>query len=744
VIKNNKLKIFREIKDCNMSFTRNIIKLSILTALGFYSPILLANTVADNELASIEVDSEEISSEETLDGDPEDSLEDFYGDEDFVSIATGSKQLIHKAPSTASVITAEEITRMGAVDIDEVLESVAGLHVSYKTGNNLPIYTFRGIYSAFNQQVLMLINGVPITNLFMGNRNQVWGGMTVEAIARIEVVRGPGSAVYGADALSGVINIITKSSKTMQGSEAGYRAGSFATRDYWFTHGWKKGDLGGFISFARHETDGFEQFIEADAQTFLDSVFGTKASLAPGFADPRRKNDEFRLSLDYRKLIFNMGYQKRRIDVGLGIGEALGPGSDESSDRWNADLSYTSNEIIEGWEFSAKFSYFSTTQEINTNLIIFPPGSDIGLGGPFPDGLIGNPEVFERYYRTGVVARYNLITDHALTVGTGYDISDLYKVQESKNFAFGPNGEYLPPGSPVVDVTDTPFVFLPEDNRKNSYLYVQDIWQVAKDWELTSGIRYDNYSDFGTTINPRLALVWTASLNLTTKFLYGSAFRAPSFAEMRNINNPTTIGNPDLTPESIDSYELVFNYHPYSGINYGVSFFRYDWQNIVQFVPDEGATTKTAQNIGEQQGYGFELEFSWQLLDKLNLSGNYSWVNAEDTNKNKVDAIPEKQLYLRVYYEITENLGTSIKTNWVLDRVRAVDDLRKPIDNYNLTDLAITWKPQQTNISVSLIVKNIFDTDAREPTANKGPVVNVPNDLPLPGRTTLAQVSYSF
>ena len=130
--------------------------------------------------------------------DDEEALIELYGDEDVISIATGSAQPISKAPAVATVITAKDIKEMGATDIDEVLETVPGLHVSRRAANYTPIYTFRGIYATENPQVLMLVNGISINNLFVGDRSQVWGGMPVENISRIEVIRGPGSAVYGA------------------------------------------------------------------------------------------------------------------------------------------------------------------------------------------------------------------------------------------------------------------------------------------------------------------------------------------------------------------------------------------------------------------------------------------------------------------------------------------------------------------------------------------------------------------
>src|SRR3990172_6751733 len=119
---------------------------------------------------------------------------------------------------------------MGATDIDQVLESVPGLHVSNSPIRYNPLYTIRGIYSIADPQVLVLINSIPITNLYQGNRNQVWGGMPVRDIARIEVVRGPGSALFGADAFAGTINIITKTAGDINGTQAGVRTGSFNTK----------------------------------------------------------------------------------------------------------------------------------------------------------------------------------------------------------------------------------------------------------------------------------------------------------------------------------------------------------------------------------------------------------------------------------------------------------------------------------------------------------------------------------
>jgi len=94
----------------------------------------------------------------------------------FSTLATGTLQNIADTPAVISVITAFDIETMGATDLDEVLETVPGLHVTYDKSTYTPIYSIRGVYSAFNPQVLVLINGVSIKTLYAGNRSPHLGG----------------------------------------------------------------------------------------------------------------------------------------------------------------------------------------------------------------------------------------------------------------------------------------------------------------------------------------------------------------------------------------------------------------------------------------------------------------------------------------------------------------------------------------------------------------------------------------
>ncbi len=665
-------------------------------------------------------------------GAEEESLNRAFGDEDFISIATGTRQLISQAPAVASVITSEDIKAIGATDLDQVLETVPGFHTSYAPRGYSPIYTIRGIYTENNPQVLILINDIPITNVYVGNRSDIWAGMPVSNIQRIEIIRGPGSAVYGADAFSGTINIITKTAADIQGTEFGARIGSFNTHEGWLLHG---GQWNGFdIAFSMElsKSDGQDGIIDSDAQTAFDGLFSTDASLAPDSVSLQRDNIDTRIDISREKWRFRAGYQGRSdIGTGAGVAQALDPTGKGNSTRINADLTYTSKWGTD-WDITSQLSFFDTSAE--SDLTLYPPGA---FGGAFPDGVIGNPYVYERHTRLGVSAFYHGIKDHNIRLGAGGIINDMYKTEESKNFA--PDGSPL--GS-VVDVSNDPnLVFIEPHDRKVSYAFAQDEWQFASDWNFTGGVRFDHYSDFGSTTNPRLALVWQTRYNLTTKFLYGRAFRAPAFNELYNINNPVALGNPDLEPEQIDTYEIAFDYQNSDSLHTKLNLFRYRMTDIIRFVPDPSpATTVTAQNTGERQGTGLELEAIFNVSPALDIIGNYAYQNSteEDTDSDVANA-PQHQIYVRSDWNIASKWRASGQVNWVSDRERDITDPRPQINDYTTVDLTLRYQPMQRSWSFALSARNLFDADAREPSPAPG---SIPEDLPLAERAVYLEATY--
>lgn len=656
-----------------------------------------------------------------------------YGDNSTVSIATGRPQTIKRAPSSATVITAGDIKAMGATNLDTVLEAVPGLHVSYSNIALTPIYSFRGITTKQNPQVLMLVNGIPITNVFSGNRSQLWGGMPLENVARIEVIRGPGSALYGADAVSGVINVITKTAADINGTEYGVRAGSYNTQDAWIQHGGKLGVLDAAFYIGVGKTDGQKGIISQDAQTAGDKAKGTKVSLAPGSVNAQNRSVDARTDLALDAWRFRAGYQQRELGSGAGLGGSLDPNARTHPSRLYLDMSYDQANWLKNWDISAVAGYYDIKDTPgNPNYTLFPAGAIIGPN-LFPNGMIGNPGHSERHTHASVSAVYNGFQEHTVRIGTGYRIEDMYATQELKNY--GPTYAPLPQG--LVDATGNPaLIYLLPHKRNLSFVFAQDEWNFAQDWTLTAGVRHDSYSDFGGTTNPRLALVWDASYNVVVKAMHGTAFRAPSFSELYAINNPVVIGNAALKPETITTDELGFSWQPVARLKTDLNFFRYRMKDII--LP----LARVYQNNGSQTGQGFEFETTFEAASNLRLTGNLSVQHSKD-GATGLDAglAPHQRLFGRADWRFMPlwQFGTTI--NNVKGRMREPGDTRPLIPDYTTVDLTLRRDKLPNGWEVSGMLLNLFNVDAREPTFKS---VGMYSDIPLPGRAFYLQFQHSL
>lgn len=691
----------------------------------------------------------------------EDLLQSF-GEEDFVSIATGQQQTLSQAPAVATVITASQIEAMGAANLDQVLETVPGLHVSISTYRFSPIYSMRGIHTDKNPQVLMLVNGIPLTQLYFGDR----GGnntLPVSNIARVEVIRGPGSAIYGADAFAGVINVTTKSSQQIDGTQLGVRAGSFDSQELWLLQGSQLGEVELAFSLDVSKTTGdSNRIIEADTQSAVDQQSGgiTSASLAPGAADTDQKRIDLRLDLSWNDLTFSVWNWQQKGGVGPGLALALDHDGSAETNNWLVDLAYNNRDSVESWEFAGVLSYM----DINTKSeqTLFPAGTVLPLGadgnvdpmgkslGFFPDGVIGNPEIYEEHIRADTNAYFTGFERHTLRLAAGLNYARLHG-EESKNYGPGVIEPVLAiqtvDGS-LTSVSNTPYIFIPEESRRVYYGSLQDEWLIAADWKLTVGVRYDNYSDFGSTTNPRAALVWNTRSELTTKLLYGRAFRAPSFAELFNINNPIALGNPDLSPETIDTYELAFDYRPTYDLRTGLNLFYYHIEDLIRFVPDADTGANVAQNAEGQTGYGFEFEVEWALLDSLELAAHYAYQHSQYDDLNAdVGNAPGQQLYGELRWEFAPEWEFNTQAKWIGNRKRDFGDPRADIDSYTLLDLVLRRKNIANHLDVALIVQNALDADAYEPSPGEPRDPNgsqVPGDFPLAGRGYYITLGYQF
>lgn len=701
---------------------------------------------------------QEASSADATLASSQDSLALFFDEKDLVSIATGTLEHISRAPSVATVITAKEIEAMGARTLDEVLEYIPGVHVSRSVNRFNAIYSIRGIHTNYNPQVLFLINGEPKNDFITGARLPGFR-LGVENISRIEVIRGPGSAVHGADALSGVINVITKDATDITGSVAGARVGSFDTYDTWVQHGDRYNNWHVALSLEHNKSNGDpDRIIDSDLQTIFDNLFTTNASLAPGSASTQYEmlNTSVKLSDNQWELWLN-SWNLRNAGQGAGVAMALDPQGRQDADDYLAVLSYKKPDLAKHLGSETKVSIRRIEQQATFQL--FPPNSLLLIGDDgnaftkggglafFVDGYHGNPGGTENTESFSNTFTYNGHEKHTIRFALGASHTQVTGI-ETKNFGPGViNGTALDRNNITVidgeltDVSNTPYVFMANKSRINRFLSLQDEWLINTDWEFTAGIRHDHYSDFGDTTNPRLALVWGTTKTLVTKLLYGEAFRAPSATELYFKNNPSAIGNPDVKPETIKVTELVFDYRPVSTLESTLNLFKYQLKDLID------TKNGTVKNINNQDGYGVEIDTSWQASDQTRLRLNYAWQHSEDSRTGEQIAnAPEQQLSLSLHQQVTERCALNPQANWVGKRNRIEADNRPTLTGYSIVDVTMNCHYANNALSVSAGVKNAFDTDAREPSLFNTDLgaAPVPKDYPLEGRSFFVGAAYHF
>ena len=674
---------------------------------------------------------------QTLVGD-EDDLMLAYGDKSTISVATGSPQSLRRAPAVASVITAEDIAASGASDLDQIMETVPGVHVNRSALSYGSSYVIRGIGAGGNSnpQVLLVIDGVPQTEIYTGGKGTFAAAIPLTNVARIEIIRGPGSALYGADAYAGVISIVTKSAAQMKGARAGAASGTFGTRQGWFEYGNNQGPVAVAAFLQVGSSKGQDSLITADAQTLNDSRSGTRASLAPGpIASGYDALDASLTLSDAHWHWRNEAQVRTHLGYGAGINSALDPNHQGRAGRYTSALGWADPLWSDNWGLGADISLMFINEQTPGGLGLFPPGVKLGPN-VFADGLIGGPARWQRNSRASAYADYAGWRGHKARLGVGHDDLDMYATGTDKNFFITPSGLPVPSG-PVIDYNAIQPHVRPQ-RRTVDYLYLQDQWRMAPDWTWTAGLRKDHFSDFGDTTNPRLALVWDASLDLTAKLLYGRAFRAPSFSELYAIN-PVINGNAALRPETIATTELALAWQARPDLATSLNLYHYDMNSIITTVANPAPTLGSSyQNAGRAKGRGAEMELAWDPGTNLRWIGNYALQKAvDDSNGKDVGYVPRRHLYTRLEWRPASAWQLSAQADRVAGRARAAGDARAAIADYTTLDATLTY--HHGDWDFGLTAHNLGNTDAREPSLAPG--LALPNDLPGAGRALLLRLS---
>jgi iron complex outermembrane receptor protein len=677
-------------------------------------------------ILSILFNQQPVTANSTIDDD----LSLIYGSDnssELESIATGHPIPRIFSPSVTSVITSQDIDRIGARRLTEVLEYLPGVHVSYgRNGTN--IIGFRGVYSESNSQVLVLINDIPLRSVQVGGKPYLWD-MPVKNISRIEVIRGPGSMLYGGEATTGVINVVLKTGKELKGGDVGSFVGNMDTYDGWAEYGDKQGDLEYSFSVQGGTTNGFRGEVEQDAQTVIDNFFHTNASNAPGFTNNGRDDIDARLNLNYNDTIqLRMGYQGYSNQTGVGSAMALDNLGLTKNDMYSLDLSFN-NKL--NYELSNKSTFYFFGQDINSDINILPPGT---FGGLLPLGARNvNGESFQGTAGLTTQFNYTGLEKHIVTFGTGY-VYNWVTVGENKiNYIITPQFVQQIPLTEASTFGNDPLVGT--KHRSNYYALFQDEWNIAPDWYLTTGFRFDYYSDVSPGYSPRIALVWNADLNTTAKLIYSRAFRPPSLLEQ---SFPTIQGT-EIKPEVINTLEMQIENKWSADLTTSANIYWFNQENLILSTNTSSAAVPISfYNNKEIEGIGLESEVKYKFTDQFDISASYS--KHYLTNSLGSGYMPEDMIKGLINWEVMDNFQIGGQLNWIGDRKRSSDDPRSDLDGYFIAGLTLSTTIAKP-LEFTMRINNLFDSVAKEPSLSH---LLLPGDIPVTGRTFLGQIKFTF
>lgn len=669
-----------------------------------------------------------------------------------ITAASDFEQSRDQVFAAHTVITKEEWQAFGATILSEALVAVPGLHVGKSvlspSHHNCAI---RGLGGHFGEQIRLMIDGKPLERKYNGGRPFGFN-LPLGSFKRIEVVRGPGSAVYGADAYAGVINLVTTDwEENTPAITAGTGSFGFNQLSLQQSLGDENHHFLLSIDYMTYDDDP-KRIISRDIQSQFDEIFNTQASQAPGPVDEHF--DIVTLNANWRRQNWSFDYFSwRNFDSGLVAGAALAL-DNQGTIRSRADvytLDWALGEAF-GWDrLNVTINY--QTQANLAKYHLFPAGATLPIGSDgnvdfanptsvalFEDGVIGAPDTYEKYFNIKITQVLDF-NNHKIRWQVGYQ-KDRIETEERKNFGPGvlDGTETLVDGQ-LTDVTGTEHIFMQNRHSRFYFLSFMDQWQISNQWLLNIGARYDHYSIFGSTTNPRLGLIYQARPEIALKFFAGSAFRAPSFSELYVSNNPVTIGNEALAPESVDTLETGFGleYFVSDNLLLTTSLYKYHAQNLINFEFEPELQLNLAQNTGEQKGQGLEFSMRHKPRNDITLQLNYAYFNGQDHNDNAVAHYPGNLVYASMNWQIDKRWNWSIDAKWLNDRRREADDNREPVDDYLWFNTTLIARNVLTNLDLTLTVKNLFDTGAREPASS-----SIPDDFPLPGRFWSVALKYRF
>ena len=617
-----------------------------------------------------------------------------------VTIVGASKyeQKQSEVAAAVSVITRDEIKTFGWRTLAEALSSLPGVHSTYDRQ-----YTYLGtrgfgLPGDLNTRVLVTINGNRINDPVY---DQAPAGrefpLDMDLIERIEFIPGPGGAVYGQNAMLGVVNVITRSGASVNGAELALTAQTpQAQREGRVTWG-KLLDNGVdvLVSASRMKATGADRFYEFGATGVSGNANGLDAeSLGQFYARAQRGSWSFD---------FLHGSRHKDDPTASFFSDPL------VANQFIRDTYTTVQALYQD-------SFADNTLQVSGRLFagVYRFRTELSYGGAGSANL-GDGD----WHGAELRLLSSALAGHKLMAGA--------EVQENTQTSFA-----------VLDLANPANnVFVPKSGFRVG-LYVQDEWQLNPTLTATLGLRLDRNDATGLSSSPRAALIWQPSALTTLKALAGRAYRAPNAFERDFNDGVSQVRNLTLGGESIDTFELVADHRLNPNFGLRASLYKWTIQDLITLGIDPVSGLTQYQSGAPATARGLELSADHTWLGGRRLRGSIAAQNVTYTDGRALQNSP-KLLGKLNYSSPLPFAGLRLGYELQYDSARLSND-GSSLGDYAVSNLQLTADALVKGLDLSLGIYNLFDKRYAHPAADS----NWQNALDQDGRSVRVKLSYRF
>ncbi len=528
------------------------------------------------------------------------NLEDLLNIE--VTVASKSEEKIADAPSSVTVYSRVEIQNMGIHTLDEFLNFIPGFQASrdVEDSQTSAVYSRNLSSGNLSYHVLILENGVRLNDPHTGGGTFFSRYLSLDNIKQIEVIRGPGSALYGSNAFLGVINIVTVDEE----NDVKFSAGSLSSRRISANFA-KDLDNWRVSAFVNAFRDDGEEYQSLPNRRELFPFDGTNFQKLP--KDPR-EGFEAQAQVRFRSLELTGRFRETNFKDFFQFG-----GFAEGINRYENTHSYLGlrYEAVATGRNKLHLSG-AWVHGTNDGLALLVPRNDV-----FPYGdFIGGPIQEYTGKNISIDHQFSINPANEFRVGATYREARNDRADSLFNYIPGPVSTFLGEPTVVSEFNDSSVT------RKVVGVYIQDQHKFGQSLKAVVGVRYDDYNDFGNSTNPRAALIYSTPINAKFKVMYGQAFRAPSLNELYNRNNPLTVGNPNLKPEKVETIEGAY-VQIHRAFQSTITYFNNKITDVIGLGPTP-AGPRLYINGAELDIKGLEFELQAAISEHVLLRATYS------------------------------------------------------------------------------------------------------------------------